>query len=813
MDPLLFVTRHQGWLWIALVVLAVGLNVAWIRFGPRLTARLRAARLRGHLGEATPLETATEGDEITLTGTLGLAGEPTPRFEGRGTAAATTAAPVRPSDVVGALAINRRGEGLGLDAGGVDVGIAGDLEVLVGSTEVYPGQRFRRLGGATEEQLSSLDGDALLAMSSYRAAYRSLQAGDAVRVRGFLCRGDSLAGADSYRAGGGRWVLAPQPISDEDKAKGWPMAAAFEGTPTIALPGWARLARKVVAVAVAWTVGFFAAGGAVTEFHGPFRGPYVRAGPDLSGYCYLDPVTPLTYVSLVLPFAEWDEQRDLSRALGRRCRWREVDVDQLAAVQGIRGRCQEAAQAFVEHGALRRGGEELDRCTAGSSSDIAWRLRFLLGRFDEASELAREGPERYYQFHDGLRAQAHLLAGAPEWVPLPLGRHARRRGDYAGRRVLDRLAHPSQLMGLSRACLADSMATMDRDPEASSRLAVHAELGLRYSACPLLHAERLDAPERAALIRRVARESETHRWEALLLIATRDPAAADGVSQGYVGGALGTLSVGPMGQVPPGDLFGALEAGALQALETLEAPGQRATVLRAELHARATQVELALGEIEEARRHARRVVEDLRRIDAPDQPNQTRYEWYQLAIARQAVVELWDGEVGAADELIRQIPPTPPSDTDTRDTLIHLHALRSFVADGEVSAMLESRMVHSRGRGAAWRAVERGDAEGIAASMAGFDRPLSWRTLPLWLRHLPADPSAVREQARWRDRQFGDDPTLWQILLIHAWDLQVARALGDEEWVAEVEPVYQAHREAHLDHHDLGLALRLIEAP
>ena len=55
-------------------------------------------------------------------------------------------------------------------------------------------------------------------------------------------------------------------------------------------------------------------------------------------------------------------------------------------------------------------------------------------------------------------------------------------------------------------------------------------------------------------------------------------------------------------------------------------------MLRAELHARATRLELALGEIEKARGHARRVIEELERIDAPAQPERMRFS-YQLGLA------------------------------------------------------------------------------------------------------------------------------------------------------------------------------------
>jgi len=812
MDPLLFVVEHRGWLWLVLVALAVALNVVWLRVGPRLSTRLRAVRLRARLGEASALETAIEGDEVTLAGTLELSGDPTDRFEGGGTAAATTTAPVRPTDVVGALAISRSGDGLTLKVGGVEVGLAGDLEVLVGSTGVYPGQRFSRLGGSTERQLFTVDDDALLAMASYRAAFRSLQAGDAVRVRGYLARREAPVGAESYRAGGGQWALSPQHTIDPEKAKGWPMAAAFEGAPSIALPGWRRLSRKIVAVTVVWTLAVAALGVAVLMTRGVFFGRYEHPAAGLPGYCYREPVTPLTYVSLALPVAGGEKLQNLRSTLGERCLWREQDLDQLIALHRLEPGCEEVASLLADHGALGRVGADLDRCMATSPTDEATRLRALLGRFDQVSEHGRTSHRFWLYRHSRLIAEAHLLAGESEQAMFGLRRRAADL-NYYGEGVRHELPASHELAGFSVACLADGLTREARDPEARHRLRIHAELGLRHTACPLVYAERLPDAERRRLLRRVLHSSETHRWEALLLLATFEPSAVEEAPQGFVGGALGTLSVGPMGMAPRSDVFGPIEAGALEAIEAIEAPGQRTTVLRAELHARATRLELALGEIEAARRHARRVVEELERIDASARPERMRFEWYQLALARQAVVELWDGEVDAADELIARVRATAQSEADVHDLLLRLAALRGFVADGETTGILQNGMVRGQGQRAAWRSVELGDAEGIALAMAGRDPPFGSHALPLWLLRLPADARVIHDLARWRDRHYGYPLSLWTAFLAHAWDLQAARAFGDDEWIAEVEPVYRAHREAYLDRHDLGLAFRLIEAP
>lgn len=168
----------------------------------------------------------SEGQRVTLTGTLRAAGPPCSSFEdsGRSVAAATVHGALR-----GTLSV--RAERLWIEVEGRRVELDGPLTVAAGSLETRPNVALEELADGVVQRVVEASGDRPMPRGKVR--FRSLLAGDRVRAAGVLTRGSAAGVAITYRDEGAPWSLLPDP-ADEDG--GGAMTLSFAGSPRVRGP-------------------------------------------------------------------------------------------------------------------------------------------------------------------------------------------------------------------------------------------------------------------------------------------------------------------------------------------------------------------------------------------------------------------------------------------------------------------------------------------------------------------------------------------------------------------------------------------------
>lgn len=828
MEHLPFTIAHSAWFPWALIAGLTGAHLLWTWIRPRLLARLRARSQRARVGEPGALESAAGGEQTTLTGTLGLAGAPAKRFEDGQPSAATTASPVNPAQVLGALAITRCGEGLTLDVGGIDVGIEGDLEVLVGSREVYFGSSFRRIGGALSRELDAADSAALNALSDYQAAFRSLLSGDQVRISGYLRRLPAPAGGEGYRMPGDRWVISATPDAGSSDVSERTISAAYEGNPRVSLPrGW-RVVRSLVVAAVFWLALFGAASYTIRYWGADtFLSPWEPPAHDHYRSCRSAGFRVEAHFAFSLPFYRESRLARVTKGFESRCHWDRGATAQLAALYELQGSCAEEAGALLNHGERRAGEQKALECVRERGDAGAARLVALTGRFDEASAAWPElSGSRFEASDHQVEAIAHLLAGRPERASVALkqlaaGGYSRELvwgGPGGGRRVTSRLHDMS--------CLAAAIAVSGIDEEEAEGAAGRV-LG-SSPECFAFHVATLEGRERNEMLRETVRGEGPGAWEALMLLTADDPDLLDRLHYGFVGWVLGRLPSDLL-RPAPADEFSGLELAALSVLDGREQLSTRLTVLRAELRARAASFELTMGELEAAVRHARGVVEDLERLAPLEDRESARFSWYQRAVGRQAIHEMLMGDfdgarttsshlesvggavvvhTGSRVVLTDQTRYESVNTTETLDLPTRLEAVRGFLERGDASTLFVMECVPQLGLGF-WIASAEGNGEALARRLDGRQAPIRSRLNPFWIGEITSGRGELLEQSHWGSRAGNEREGLYPALVEAAWDRQVARQLDDDEWAEEAESGYTRLRQAYL-RHDVALWLRLI---
>lgn len=820
MEHLPFTVVYGEDIWLLAVAVFSGISLLWIWWMPRLKIRIGAARQRARLGEPSALETAVQGEPITLAGVLGLDGEATKRFDDGKPAIATTAAPVKPAEVLGALSINRSGQGITLDVGGVLVSVEGELEVLVGSRELISGKRFRSLRGRRYREVYSTNSDALSGLSRSKAAFRSFAAGDAVRLRGYLRRLATERAGEGYRTPGDRWVLAALPDAGSKETDEWTIAGVFEGVPKVAFPSPGRLLSSAALTSLMW-IGVVGLLGFFWEFWmlGPLTGSMTAASSVTRERCVDQPITPATHVWFALPSGH---QHKLSRLIQGgfeyQCRWDRERVEQLDAAYQLQGQCNRSALALTDHGALRLGEERALACiNAHRPADVFVALE-RVGRFTEASRFAiSEGTP--WRFRQASAALVHLIADEPERAVSA----ARYVGGQFSRHRPSVMSQPPRSWYVQRSasihCLADALA-VDSEEGARDRLRINASVGRETTDCPLLYAEVLAGAERREalvdLVNGNASEARDHRWRALLMLAGDGEERLEELAMGFIGYGLGRLP-GHLLAPPHSRSFTGLELRALEALEERNDLGPRATVLRAELNARATAFEFAMGEDFAARLRAKRVVEDLTQLDPLADVGSRRFKWYQRSLARLATVQLLSGDSASKATIsrLRDIERERADPAFERLPFTQTVAVQDFTARGESARLYSSGVVPSGRYREMWEVAARGNGEAWALELSGRYPTIDAIFHPLPPTKALVEQGALNDQARWGYRGAygtyqGGRNTLYTMLLTHAWDRRMARALGDDEWAAEIEPVYARLREAFL-RQDIAMFYAVLE--
>lgn len=797
---------HGPLIWKGILLALVALTLLATVIVSKLSLRRRAKHELARLGEPVALETAPAGAPVTLTGTLKVSGELTKRFEDGKPAAATTAAPPRPSEVVGAMAITRCAEGLGLDVGGQDVGIQGDLEVLVGSRELVLGRKFKRAGRKINAALYAADSETLTALGAHRAVFRSLRPGDRVRVRGFLRRLNAPGGASGgYRAPGDRWVLAAQPEVGSVEVMERTVAAAYEGSPRVPVYTLGSLAKRAAFVAVLW----LAALGISGSIYG--RVEWDQDSEPLGAthlQCLTDPLSPPVQLSFAFPFFYEEKLRRLAGEVGMSCRWSRERVRQLAGLYHLRGQCGQEALTLVTHGEHELGEAVALDCHEPEELNAVLRVLFSVGRFAEASdrfvELApRRDPGSIVDWI--FAARIHIMAGQRGRAAAALRSYIDEIRGYV-LLVSDRQSPDLafRLQNRDVHCILDRLEADGGDQPARERLARTVAEHPGSQVCEALLADTEGGLQK--VWRRNQGVARGLRRPVRLILAERSPSQVPVDSS-----AAGPLYDEPASLILSRSSYGGLERSALERLaaegDSLP-PGAR--LLRAELRSSACDFELDLGRLDEARSHAQAALSELEALAQLDPPG-VAYRLpalIELARARLATVEIEAGRFDRARELISGLREDAGAQAEAGTAAgglrRQLEAYLAFVERGETDDLLgvlytsERTPFSQRTVTWYWRAAGSGSASEVAIAYVDIYAFFRRNIRPVWVARITSDREALARQARWSDRGDGQMRTIPDVLAIQAYDLRVARGLGDEQWAAEVEPRFERLLQAHL---------------
>lgn len=831
--------EHLPWLivwgpWVWKGVLVVLVVLSWFalqRFSSFLCTR-RARKQLARLGESGSVETAKPGTSVTLTGVLKVGGELIGRFEDGRPAAVSTAAPAKPSDVLGALAISRRATDLSLDVEGVEVGIDGDLEVLAGSCEHVTRRLFRKLGRRMRGALYETDDETLAAMSEHKAVFRSLQPGDRVRVKGFLRRFESPVAPESYRVAGDRWVLAAQPEVGSDELAERTVGMAYEGgTAKVAVAPRLHLRRVLVAVAV-WLLLLVAIAIAAQVVGGSARHTGWRWDARRGDYCFVEAFPIRVQLYSVLPAPAEARLSTLTNRAERQCAMDRQKVRQLAGLWELDGRCGNQAMTLVDHGELELAAEVARGCREPTSLREISSAFMELGLFAEASDLVHElGPSisARHALSWKRTASIHLLGGHPERAASAIRSESARREPFLRSSIDNDSTYRRQSRSLS--CLADSIDARQGDEVARARLREAASELRASDYCAFINADLIEGSDRIAGVRIPpmevvryydsvnrahrhlpwGRESE-YRRATLMLIAEADPEALpDDLERNESG-----LDLGYEQMLTSFIDFDGLDAAALARLEQVEAPGRAVALVRAELFARGSRYQASLGNLDVARTYARAAVADLELLGDEARQIRRHSSWLQLAKLWLALLSVEIGDYVSAREMVARFRAEVTNRSryavasERCAELVEVYL--AFCERGEARVFSRSGLARRHPHLARfWAAAGAGDAELLVPafySSTGLTFRRDFR--PLWLGRIQTHRESLLRDARWSSRAFGWQVSHRRSLVSHAWDFQVARALGDEEWESEVEPVVERLREAS-ESRDLAIPSLVLE--
>ena len=189
----------------------------------------------------------TEGERVSLLGTLDAAGPLCPCFEDARAAVAITTAS---GDEAGN--VTARAERLSIMVDGREVALKGPVRVLKGSLETRPGAALAALDAGVVRRMTEASGDAALPQGKIR--FRALRPGDRVRAEGVMARAAADGAAIAYREDAAPWALTPDPAVDTPA-----ISLAFDGSPRVRGPlasmlRGVRSARRAVMAAVGFAL-------------------------------------------------------------------------------------------------------------------------------------------------------------------------------------------------------------------------------------------------------------------------------------------------------------------------------------------------------------------------------------------------------------------------------------------------------------------------------------------------------------------------------------------------------------------------------
>jgi hypothetical protein len=810
MEHLPWLIVYGGVVWrVALGLLIV--SVILISLGRvRLRARRRRARALAWLGAPVPLESVQEGELVTLSGTLGFRGKPAKRFEDGKPVVAVTAAPEEPAEVLGALSITRCAEDLFLQVGGEEVGIDSSLEVIAGSLERITGRRFRQLGSPLIHMFHQIDDAASSTLSTYRVAFRSLSSGDTVRVRGILRRMAAPQKSEGYRAAADRWVLSSEAEHDAEETGEGTVAAAFEGRPRASGP-WLRVLffREIIALVVA------AAAVAVLGQSLRWTPDLWRSGPrDVfgqgAGFCVNQPITENEQIQGALPLFRLHMLASLVWHLQNDCDWSRESLLQLAEVEQLLDNQGRAALFLALHGEADRAQEVLgsteepgDPLDAG----LAW---LALGQFDAASEAFERLEDNEGAAEGEAVLTAHILAGS--WTSAAatarkMGRHSLVPLDAS---ELDQVRYREASSRWE--CLALTLEARGGIEGAADSLREQALAPESSDWCALFVADTIDGPERLALIRRRTErprrrdELRATRWGEeryrTLLEAEIDPTVVLGES---------ALHDAPdrlfgWGRVFP--IFNGLERSALENMLTERDPARRSHISIAELQTRALQLEIATGNVSAGPELAEAALAELEALP-PEEATTLVHSVFMFARGRVVAAEILAGQTKVARTRLaglRAAQEEAPLISQT--SAEHLEAMLDWIERRETKGFTDTS--YEGLDESIWEEAVTGDVSSTANLIREFQKQSQGPTsLPLWAMHLESGRAELIEVLRWswvlnsdEGRINNLDDTLSQM----SRQLILARALNDEEWAGQVEPVLRRLYDARM-RRDVALLL------
>ncbi len=173
------------------------------------------------------------------------------------------------------------------------------------------------------------------------------------------------------------------------------------------------------------------------------------------------------------------------------------------------------------------------------------------------------------------------------------------------------------------------------------------------------------------------------------------------------------------------------------------------------------------------------------------------------------------GEYGAAREVAARLRS---ASTDSSERLTNseqgaelIDAYLLFLEEGDAGVFSSSDLVQDHlNYSQVWIAAGRGDGERVNAAFYGSYSGFRRLFRPVWSARFRSSGDNVLPGARWTSRGLLHDHSPLRELAAYSWDTQVARALGDDEWLSEVEPPRERLREAFM-RRDLAIPLAVLE--
>lgn len=800
----------------ALVLLsALGFITGRLKCRSIVRGRRRDNDLIGEKSES--LDGKEDGDPVVLRGTLGARTSPITAFDDGHDALLTNIATLESStENIGAAASE-----LSLDVEGTTVLLQGPFTVELGARELATLTSLRHLPLAIRQRIVRTISDDLGKprprsrwgstelhdhLQSRKLIISSLFAGDTVVASGVLRR---TAGRDeTYRKPASQIVLGPNPRERADPR----VVLTYAGTP--AATGSARLAiivRTIVAfvlgLALLYGLGEWTDEAAREEY----RDALVtrRFGRE----CYEDPQLPWAVLGATLPFHRREALDRLAYAGTKACTLDREAVDATAALYLVADRCAFAAEVYLDHGEPTKAEDTARRC----SDPLIGKTFFSLGFFDEADRALH--PVALELIESDVYALEMLLQSqivTKQWAAA--GRTSARLTDY-NRDVSAELTERLLTLG----CVTDALEGRD-DSKAITRLRGKALAG-GDTLCGALLTDAVQRNERLAVLDELS-ENRDAQWrlanrprEEMLLTAEELIRALTG-SSGRVASSMGVeadvpraVSMIPL-DAPPllidssnlfryhRPLFTGLERELLDVLEQQPSLSKRGILARAELRIEAAALALITADFDEAEALFEQATEDLRSLGDEEVDVAQR----QVENSRRRV------GIGIAimtHDLDRARTLTAEHSSNLARSGRVVEAVLDFLESGEVSEdWLGSNAVRAELAEQGFRAAASGDGRRLIPILNDADF-FARRNLLLWSLRLEQGREPLSELVRARRALLAPTPTIRSTLLHHSQDLLLARALGDDDWASELEPIVERHRAA-LQQRETAVVLRAL---